>query len=184
MRLVWSHTDEGNVVKTKYLRASLLLVMGAAGVSLLAGCTSGGGDMAVRPTASSTSHPSAQERKAIAAGRAQAEAMEATAQPTAVATDTIQSWPARDHGSRSHASGSSTNRSPGVYTYTVAPQDVASVIALRFGLCSVDVVDPASSTGVLHPGDTLTIERRMTEPDDSAEDQDHSHEGWECNYAG
>jgi hypothetical protein len=62
---------------------------------------------------------------------------------------------------------------------------VNAAIALRFSLCTVDVVDPASASRQIQPGDTLLIERRMTQPDVNNEYEDnHNHEGWKCNYAG
>lgn len=131
----------------------------------------------------SVSHLSKRAQAAIDAGRAQAEAVHATAQPATVAPDTIQTWPAQDHGSRPYATGPAARTSAGVYTYTVRSGDVSSVIAMRFGLCDVDIVD-ASSSYEIQPGDVLTIERRMTEPDADPLDQDHTHEGWECNYPG
>jgi hypothetical protein len=158
--------------------------MGAAAVGVLAGCSQSGGIAPGPAPTSSATHLSQQARTAIAAAQAQAAAATATAAPTAVATDTIQTWPALDHGPRTHASGPATEQTAGVYSYTVQPDDVESVIALRFGLCDVDIVAPDSTTGTLHPGDVLTVERRMSAPGVSEDDSDHEHEGWKCNWSG
>ncbi|RKR74189.1 LysM domain-containing protein [Frondihabitans australicus] len=160
------------------------------GLVLLAGCTTGHGLGTSAPAPSSTPDPtsrtlSAQDHAAIAAGRNQAAAENATSQPTSVATDTIQEWPAKDHGARANAEGTAVETSPGVYTYTVSSGDVDSVIALRFGLCGVDIVNPGESSGrELQPGQVITVERRMDQPDSDPADQDTSHEGWRCNYPG
>jgi hypothetical protein len=160
------------------------LVTGVAAIGLLAGCSPSGGIAPGPAPTSSAPHLSQQARAAIAAAQAQAAAANATTAPTAVASDTIQTWPALDHGPRTDASGPATEQSAGVYSYTVQSDDVASVIALRFGLCDVDIVDPASTTGVIHPGDVLTVERRMSQPGVNEDESDHEHEGWKCNWSG
>jgi hypothetical protein len=175
----------GSVMRKEHLRVWLPLLTAATAVSLLSGCTTASDTTGVVPSASATAHLTEHQQQAIAAGRSQAAAEHATAQPTSVATNTIQAWPALDHGSRVNATGPATKLSPGVYSYSVQPDDVNSVIALRFGLCTVDVVDPASASGMIQPGDTLLVERRMTQPDANNEDEDdHNHEGWRCNYGG
>ncbi len=164
-------------------RTPVLIVAGLSLAVALAGCSAadGGVPPAPSPTASAFS---AQARADIAAGRAQAAAAHATAEPTSVATDTIQSWPAHDSGPRPHATGPASATSNGVSTYTVQPDDVVSVIALRFGLCNADLNDPEAEAGVLVPGAVLTVERRMDQDGVSRQDSDHDHEGWRCNYPG
>ncbi|WP_181427360.1 LysM peptidoglycan-binding domain-containing protein [Curtobacterium sp. MCPF17_011] len=169
---------------TSRYRGSLTAVLaGVAAVVALTGCSMA--DQGV-PPAPATTEPtlSAQARADIAAAQAQADAAHATAAPTAVASDTIRTWPALDHGTRPHATGPASRSAAGVYTYTVQPDDVVSVIALRFGLCNADLTYPASDTGVLTPGEVLTLERRMTQDGVSQQDADAEHSGWRCNYPG
>ena len=144
-------------------RRGAALAVAVAAVLLLAGCTANGvgGDL---PTPSSTRTLSAAARRAIDQARLQAaEANSPTAPPT-ILPDTIETWPAVDHGAEPHADGSATATAPGVFRYTVAPDDGYDAIATRFGLCLVDITDDGAG-GELQPGATLVLQRHDDDPD-------------------
>jgi hypothetical protein len=151
---------------TPIRRTGLLLATAGIVATLLAGCTASGGvdDL---PTPTAPPSLSAAARHAIHEAQVQAAQANSPTAPATVLPDTIENWPAVDHGAEPHADGTASETSTGVFRYVVASGDGYDAIASRFGLCMVDVTADTSG-GLLQPGDVHVLERHADDPDQHA----------------
>lgn len=141
-------------------------------------CSIVGGDHVTGARSASAAGSPTSAAGALSTGAAAAPRPAAGAEPLGDAT---QDWPAVDLGPRVGAEGTASESAPGVYRYLVVANDSEAGLLERFDLCGADIetADDAAD-GTLSPGETLTIQRSMT--DSEGADATEFHRGWKCTY--